>query len=284
MARRRFDMRFRFHWQHIREYIFASFALTGYDALALLMGQADVLLLMFILGPFYVGLYVLAIRISDPLLSITAIYINGVYPLLCIAFERRRERFAEFYREMVRIIALAVIPPSVVVSLLAGTVVGLLGGKYFVMAIIVVQLLMWATAIICFSQLTARSCMAANLERFIPYVSGISALCNIVGNLLLISRWQVMGAGVVSITSELVALVLFTILLRKYIQPWRTLGVVARVGLAMLPTVAFLLWQPHLPLLVTIALACILIVCGCYITRTLRWRDITIVWRFLIIF
>lgn len=281
IARRRFNMHLRFHWQHIRAYVLESLSLTGYDALTLLMGHADVLLLMFMLGPFYVGLYTLALRISDPLLSVTAIYIDGLYPLLCATFERRREQFAEFYREAVRLTALAVIPPSIVVSLLAGTFVELLGGEHFVQAVIVVQLLMWATAIICFSQLAARSCMAANLERFIPYVSGLSALCNIIGNLLAIPRWQVMGAGVVSIASELLALMLFTFLLRKYIYPWRTSGVVLQVCLAMLPTVAFLLWQPHLPLLVTILLACILMLCGCYITRTLRWRDAVIIWRFL---
>jgi O-antigen/teichoic acid export membrane protein len=281
IARRRFNIRLRFHWQHIRAYVLGSLSLTGYDALTLLIGHADVLLLMFMLGPFYVGLYALALRISDPLLSITAIYIDGLYPLLCTTFERRREQFAEFYREAVRLTALAVIPPSIIVSLLAGTFVELLGGEHFVLAVIVVQLLMWATAINCFSQLAARSCMAANLERFIPYVSGLSALCNIVGNLLAIPRWQVMGAGVVSIASELLALVLFVFLLRKYIYPWRTLSIVLQVGLAMLPTAAFLLWQPHFPLLVTILLVCILMLCGCYITRTLRWRDAVIIWRFL---
>jgi O-antigen/teichoic acid export membrane protein len=285
IARRRFHMRLRFHWQCMRTYILGSLSLTGYDALTLLMGHADVLLLMFMLGPFYVGLYALAIRISDPLLSITAFYTDGVYPLLCSAFERRRERFAEFYCEAVRIIALAVIPPSVIVSLLAGTFVELLGGEHFVLAVIVVQLLMWATAIMCFSQLAAHSCMAANLERFIPYVAGLSALCNIAGNLLVIPRWQVMGAGVVSIASELLELVLFTLLLRKYIRPCRISGVVIRVGLAMLPTTAFLLWlpAPNFPFLATIALACLLTLCGCYITRVLRWRDVVIIWRFLFV-
>ncbi len=166
-------------------------------------------------------------------------------------------------------------------SLLAGTFVELLGGEHFVLAVIVVQLLMWATATNCFSQLAARSCMAANMERFIPYVAGLSALCNIVGNLLAIPRWQVMGAGVVSIASELLALIFFTFLLRKYISPWRTSGILLQVGLAMLPTAAFLLWLPHFPLLVTILLACILTLCGCYITRTLRWRDVIVIWRLL---
>ncbi len=284
IARRRFKMRLQFSRQHIREYILGSLSLTGYDALTLLVGQADVLMLMFILGPFYVGLYALAIRISDPLLSITALYVNGVYPLLCATFEKRRERFADFYREAVRVIALAVIPPSIVVSLLAATAVALLGGEHFVSAVIVVQLLMWATAIICFSQLAARGCMAANLERFIPYISGISALCNIIGNLVMIPRWQAMGAGIVSIASELLALILFTILLRKHIQAWRTLSVVARVGLGTLPAVVILLWQPHISLLITIPIALMLTIGGCYVTRALLWRDMVAIWRFLFIY
>jgi O-antigen/teichoic acid export membrane protein len=281
IARRRFGIHLRLSLQHLREHVMSSLALTGYDALALLTEQADVVLLMLFTGPLNVGLYALAIRISDPLLSIAYIYVNGIYPLLCSTFEERHEQFVAFYKEAMRIISLAVIPPSIFVSVQADAIVSLVGGQHFVAAAIVVQLLMWATAIIFYSQLSVRCCMAANMERWIPYVAGVAVLVNLLGNLVLIPRWQAVGAGIASLISELLALVLFTFLLRRHVQILPTLGVVLKVVLGNGLMLAFLCWQRHASLLLTAPVAALLTITGCFITRACSWRDVQMIRRFL---
>ncbi len=281
IARHRFGIHMRLSFHHLRIRLLESLALTGYDALALLTGQADIILLMLFTGPLNVGLYALAIRISDPLLSVAYMYVNGIYPLLCSTFEKRHAQFATFYKEAIRIISLAIIPPSIFVSIQADTVVSLLGGQHFAAAAIVVQLLMWATAIIFYSQLAVRSCMAADMERWIPYVAGAAAVLNLLGNFVLIPLWQAVGAAIASLVSEMLALLLFMLLLKRHIQLLPTLGVVLQVVLGNALMLAFLFWQRHTSLLLTAPIALLLSIIGCFATRVLSWRDLQMVRRFL---
>lgn len=281
ITRRRFGIHLRISWSYLREYLLGSLALTGYDALTLVTGQGDVLLLMLFTGPMYVGFYALAIRISDPLIAMAALYVNGVYPLLCSTFENGREQFPRLYREAMRIVSLAVIPLSIFVSLEANAVVSLVGGPHFAAAASVVQLLMWATGMIFYSQLTVRSCMAANMERTIPYIAGISAAINVAGNLFFIPHWQAVGAGIISLASEFLALLLFVVLIRKHIHIWSTMWAVCQVALGCAPMAAFLYWQPQVPLLLAATIALGLTILGCLMTQGLTWRDMTLIWNFL---
>jgi peptidoglycan biosynthesis protein MviN/MurJ (putative lipid II flippase) len=87
------------------------------------------------------------------------------------------------------------------------------------------------------------------MERWIPYVAGAAALVNLLGNLVLIPLWQALGAGLASLISELLALVLFTFLLRRHVQILPTLAVVLQVVLGNGLMLAFLFWQHHASLL-----------------------------------
>lgn len=282
IARRRFGIRVHFSLAHTREHLLASLSLTGYDALTLIAGQADIILLMVLAGSLSVGIYALAMRITDPLLAIVFAYTNGLYPLLCAKFVEGREQFNRVYQESVRVLALITVPLAIFISALASAIVALLGGLHFAAAAIVVQLLMWALAATFFCQLAARACMAANMERRIPYVTATSVGVNVLMNLVLIPRWQFVGAGVAALSSELIALFLFYMLLRRHVRLLPILGVVLRVLLGNLPALAFLLWQQHTPLLLVEPIALLLTVIGYLVTGVLSLNDVLIARRFLL--
>ena len=282
IARRRFGIRVHFSLVHAREHLLGSLSLTGYDALTLIAGQADVILLMALAGSLSVGIYALAMRITDPLLAIVFAYTNGVYPLLCTKFVEGREQFDRVSQEAVRVLALITIPLAIFISALASAIVALLGGLHFAAAAIVVQLLMWAMAATFFCQLAARVCMAANMERRIPYVTATSVSVNVLMNLVLIPRWQFVGAGVAALSSELSALFLFYMLLRRHVRLLPIMGVVLRVLLGNLPALAFLLWQQHTTLLLVEPIALLLTVIGYLVTGVFSLNDVLIARRFLL--
>ncbi|MBO0796492.1 MAG: flippase, partial [Ktedonobacteraceae bacterium] len=281
IARRRFGIRIRFSLPWMRKHLLGSLSLTGYDALALITNQADILLLEWFTGSAQVGLYALALRISDPLLAMAFTFMNGLYPLLCSTFEKGRAEFARLYHEAIRILSLALLPLSIFVSMEASAIVRLLGGERFASADIIVQLLFWATAIIFYSQLAVQSCMAANMERKIPYVAGVGTVVNILGNLILIPLYQAVGASVASLISEMLSLILFTVLLRRHVAVLRTCLVVLQVFLGNLPMLAFLWWQQQASLLLTIPVSVALAIAGSIAVRALTWRDVLLVRRFL---
>jgi O-antigen/teichoic acid export membrane protein len=277
IARRRYKVRIRFSLARMREHLLGGFPLLGYNVMVLIAAQADIIFLMVLVGPIYVGIFSLASRITDPLISIAVAYITGVYPLLCRKFEEGREHFAPVYHEATRILALVIIPLAIFVSTQAKQLVILLGGEKFTTAAIAVQLLMWAMAATFFNQLAVSACTAANKERVIPYVTVISVSVNVLTNLILIPHWKIVGAGVASVASEFVSLCLFSVLLRRQVHLWSVLWVILRVFLGNLPALAFLLWQEQSQLLsplLTAPILLILIIAGCVATRTLSLKDI----------
>src|SRR6266487_871972 len=274
LARRRFGIRVNLHLVRAYKLFLQGLHLIGYNIMSIIAAQADLLLLMALAGAQSVGLYALASRITDPLLSIVLAYALGLYPLLCAKFGEGREQFATVYHESIRILALAIIPLAIFVSVEAKAIVALLGGQHFAAATIAVQLLMWAMAITFFNQLAVRACMAAHLERRMMYVTVISSAVNILANLALIPHWQIMGAGIASLLSELVGFSLFTVLLRHHIHVFSIMGTVFRVFLGNLPMLLFLIWWHQASLLLTAPLALIMTIIGCLITRTLSLKDV----------
>lgn len=274
LARRRYGVRIRFSAARAREHLLGSLSLTGYDALALLSGQAGVLLLLLLTGPSNVGIYALAMRITNPLLAIVYAYMTGLYPLLCRTFELGRQQFNKVYQEATRVLALGIIPLAIFISVEANVIVSLLGGQHFTEAAIALQLLMWAMAMTFFSQLAVRGCMAANMERQIPYVTAASVIINLVANFVLIPRLQFVGAGVAALLGEFLSLCLFSILLRRHISAFATMGMILRVLLGNVPMLAFMLWQQHTLLLLTAPVALLLTIVGCFATGTLSFKDI----------
>lgn len=275
IARRRFRMRMRFSLARIRAYLVGSLSLTIHNALSLFVSQANLLLLLPLAGSLSVGIYALALRITSPLLSIAVVYVLGLYPLLCRRFEEGRERFSLTYGGTTRIMALAIIPLAILVSMQASNIVLLLGGERFAATSTVTQVLMWAVAATFFSQLAIRGCMAAKRERSIPYVTGISLAVNVLANLVLIPHWRAVGAALAALLCQLVAFSLFTALLARHVNLLRTASAVLRVVLGNLPAVALLLWQPRAPSLLLIPLFVLLVIAGCVVTRTLSLKDVS---------
>jgi O-antigen/teichoic acid export membrane protein/O-antigen ligase len=284
IARRRYHIRIRFSLTEARKHLLTGLPLMGYNVLVLIGSQIDVFFLMALAGMQSVGIYALAMRITDPLLAIVVAYGTGVYPLLCATFAQGRKRFAPLYCEATRILALAIVPLALFVSIEARQIVFLLGGQRFTTAEVAVQLLIWAMAATFFGQLAVRACMAANKERLIPYGTAAAVGVNVLTNLLLIPHWNIVGAGVAAVASEVTGLCLFSFLIRRHVRLLAVLWVMLRVALGCLPALAFLLWQQHgLPLSPLLAgpLAFVCLLAGCMATRTLSLQDLRAIWRML---
>lgn len=282
LARKRFNMRIRISLPRIRETLRESFSLTGHDALALLSGQADILLLLPLAGPLSVGIYALAMRITDPLMNVVYAYGNGIFPFLCTKFEQGRAEFALLYRDTIRIMALAIIPLALFVSVEAPAIIALLGGEHFAAAVPATRLLMWSVTSGFFGYLTLQACMAANQEHRIPYATGLSLVANILANLVFIPYWQTTGAAIAALVSEIVGLFLFASILAHYVYLSTTVGALIKVLLGNVPGLVFLFWQPHMFILYQLPIFGLLTLVGCIATRALSHKDIQMARQLLV--
>ena len=273
-TRRHFHLRLRFSfaftWKLLRE----SFAFTVYDALALLSGQADMLLLLPLAGALSVGIYGLALRITNPLINIVYVYVGSLYPVLCARFAKGHQEFSKLYFEANRILALGTIPMTIFVIVEAPAIINILAGASYSAAIWPTRFLMLSVALVFFSQLALRAGMAIQKESIIPLISGVTLAVTLVGNIFLITRWQATGASITAVLAELVSLSLLSVLIARQVNIWKVLGTVLLVLLGNLPGLAFLLWQQHLPLFVLAPAFAGLVLPGCVATRTLSMQDV----------
>lgn len=284
IATRRYHIRTRVSLAEARKHLRSGLPLMGYNVLVLIGSQIDVFFLLALAGIQSVGIYALAMRITDPLLAIAVAYGSGIYPLLCTTFEEGRRRFTALYCEATRVLALAMLPLALFVSLEARQIVSLLGGQRFAQASIAVQLLIWAMAATFFSQLAVRACMAANKERLIPYGTAVAVSVNVLTNLLLIPHWNIVGAGVAAVASEVTGLCFFSFLVGRHVRLLAVCWLMLRVLFGCLPALAFFLWQQQalsLSPLLSWPTAVGLLVAGCITTRTLSLQDLRTIRRML---
>jgi len=273
-ANRRYGIIIRFSLMRFWQHMWGSLPLLGHNALTLLAGQIDICVLMVVSGPTSAGIYALASRITDPLISIAFAYVNGIYPLLCTTADEGRESFDRLCYKAMRLLALAIIPLAVCVSTQASPLVNLLGGQRFAAAGIAVQLLMWSMVFTFFNQLAERICTAANIERRVLIVTIISASVNLLLNVILVPHWQILGAGLAALSSEAVALSLFALQLRQHIHLGPVTGMLSLVLLSNLPSLALLLWQHRMPLLLSLPLALGLTIISYVATQILSFNDV----------
>ena len=274
LAYRRYSIRLRFSLLHLREHMLSGLPLLGHRTLTLVAGQIDLLVLTIESTPVNVGIYALASRITDPLISIAHVYVNGLYPLFCTSFREDRGRFASLYIEAVRVLLLIALPCTIAVTMEADSIVQVLGGSQFDAATPAVQILLWAMILTFLNQLAESACTAANLERRIPLVTIVSTTINLAANLLLIPRWQIIGASLAALGSEGVTLCLFTLLLKQYIRPLPLLGMVLSTLISNLPAFTLLRWQYHTPFLIMIPLGVVVSLVSYVITGILVHRDL----------
>lgn len=275
LACRRYSIRLHFSLLRLREYMLSGLPLLGHRILTLVAGQIDLLVLTVESTPANVGIYALASRITDPLISIAHVYVNGLYPLFCTSFREDSRRFANLYVEAVRVLLILALPCALVVTMEAGNIVEMLGGREFAAAIPAVQILMWTMILTFLNQLAESACTAAHLERRIPLVTAASTTLNLAVNLLLIPRWQILGASLAALGSEGVTLCLFTLLLKPYIRPLPLLGMALSILVSNLPAFTLLRWQHHTPFMVAILLGVILISASYLVTGIVVRRDIS---------
>jgi len=93
-------------------------------------------------------------------------------------------------------------------------------------------------------------------------------------NVALVPHWQILGASLAALISEAMGLSLFAMQLRQHIRLWPMAGMLCLVLLSNLPSLALLLWQHHIPLLLSLPLSLLLTIIAYLITRTLSFKDI----------
>jgi O-antigen/teichoic acid export membrane protein len=175
-----------------------------------------------ILARFYppddVGWYNAAYRLSTSLLFMFTAFNTAIVPSLSKAFITEPGTVERWYYRSVKIIMLTGIPMALGGMLVADPLIRFLYGDQYAPAVQVFQIIVWDVPVLMFASLCGNMTTIISQERAAARIYFIGAVANVVLNLLLIPRFGIIGAAVVTVVTDFVAAGQFHFLLRRQLK------------------------------------------------------------------
>jgi O-antigen/teichoic acid export membrane protein len=172
----------------------------------------DVILLRQLLanGETVVGWYNSAYKWFNALQIIPSYFTLALFPIISREIAHNLESAARMYRLALKLMLLLALPTAVTISFAATFLVRLLGGAEFLPhGAIALQIVIWSIPFGWLNSVTNYVLIALGLESKQPQAFILAVGFNIVANWLLIPRYSYLAAGVITILSEGVLLLMF---------------------------------------------------------------------------
>ena len=229
--------------------------------------KVDTILLSLWRSHAEVGWYNAAYNLIFSLMILSSGFNSALVPSLSRQHQSDPASVAQFYIRSMRLLWTATLPIAVGITLLAHRVVALFYGPDYAPSGLALQILIWALPALTLTSLCGAMTTVLHRERSTARVNIINATFNITLNLWAIPRYGLLGAAVMTVVTELLGLIQYTLLLRDAF-PLRTILSAFRAPLlavAVMAGVILLSWQLHVVVIIVgaaLAYAVTLLVAG----------------------
>ena len=170
--------------------------------------QTDTIMLSMMKGDIVVGWYGAAYRLVMGTLFVPIAFVAALYPVLSKSFTSSKEEFIKIFKKGFKLLAIFAIPLGIGTTLLADKIIELLYGNEFTESIVALQILIWVASLMSLYMIVGHVLASMNRQKIDTYVTGVSAILNVVLNFMLIPKYGLVGAGIASIFSQIFVLLL----------------------------------------------------------------------------
>lgn len=275
LAARRFDLHGPWTLDRplMRGMLHRGFPLMLIHLLQTIFISIDVLLLRQLLpnGETVVGWYNSAWKWFNALQVIPSYFTLALFPIISRAIAENMDSARRMYRTSLKLMLLLALPIAAFTTFAAPLLIGILGGREFLpQGAIALQVVIWSIPFGWLNSVTNYVLIALGLERLQPRAFVIAVGFNVVFNWIFIPRYSFVAAGVVTILSEVVLMIVFAYFLRQRDAGIDWLRLMARPFLLTAVTLAvmWLGYQAHL--LVALALGTITYFAGLVLLRIIE--------------
>jgi len=167
----------------------------------------DTIMLSLLKGEEVVGWYNAAYRIVLVLVFIPVIFRSSMFPLMSQFYVSSQEKLRLYFEKMLKIMIFISLPLGVGTVFISDKVILLVYGRQFIHSIIALQILIWSLVLI-FSRCTFECLLeSVNRQAVVTKIFIIGTLFNVSANLLLIPKYSYIGAGIVTVITDIIVLV-----------------------------------------------------------------------------
>lgn len=188
--------------------------------------RIDVVLITHFLGYTENGFYSAAYKFFDLLGFFPAVVSHSLYPVFASLMARGSVlEIRSIIEKYLRFLMALALPIAVGGMLLAKEIIFVLAGEQFLPAAPTLAILVWAPAIL-FVYITVNALVISQLTKFAVIITSANVVFNVVGNILLLPRYGIAGAAIMTLVSETIQAAFYFYLVRRNITQfnfWRYL-------------------------------------------------------------
>jgi len=196
-----------FDWRYSKEMAIhllkAGFPLILFGASVMLLMRVDQIMIGQMLGDKEVGLYSVAVRVSEVLIALPSILIVSLFPAIIKSREKSpdvyKARLQQYFSLMV-VISLALTIP---VWMFSDQIIFLLFGQEFAESGGVLSVLIWSAVFVSMGLASKNVLMAEDLQKYIFYRTILALIVNVLLNLWLIPIYGIEGAAFATVVSQI---------------------------------------------------------------------------------
>ena len=205
-------------WPLQQEMVRLGFPLMLIHMLQTIFISSDVYLLRVMLpnGEEVVGWYNSAYKWFNALQIVPSFFTLALFPIISREIKRSMVAAQRMYTLSLKLMLLLALPIAASVTFLATLMVGIVGGQEFLpQGAIALQIVIWAIPLGWLNSVTNYVLIALGLEGMQPRAFTVAVAFNIIANLIFIPRFSFVAAGVTTVLSEVVLMVMFAYYLKR---------------------------------------------------------------------
>jgi O-antigen/teichoic acid export membrane protein len=162
-----------------------------------------------------VGWYSAAYKIVMFLSFIPGVYFLSIFPAMSNFFKNSTDSLKFAFERSIKYMAMLGIPIAVGITLLADKIILLVYGEAYIPAVIALQILVWSVVLIFIDSAFSYLFSSINRQITVAKIMGIVALVNVGLNIIIIPYYSYVGASLVTLSSDLITLVLMVMSVSK---------------------------------------------------------------------
>lgn len=271
-ARRYVPFRLSFSGNSWKRVLSVSYPVALSSIFSFIYFKVDSLMLSLMKPLSDVGIYGLAYKILEVLVSLPAIFVGIMAPILARSAKEHLGRFRAQFTWVFEGLLFAALPLVVGGALLSGKVIGLFGEGFASAAPVLVVLLLAVFAIF-FGTLYANTLILVDRQKTLAGIYFVGMVANVAANLYAIPRWSVMGAAWTTAGTEILVTILMVVALRRAGFFSCSLRRLPRAFLATLGMVAGILLVPSASFFVLFGAGAALYLAGTLVFGAVRFSE-----------
>lgn len=166
----------------------------------------DTVLLSILKGETAVGLYGAPSKLVD---SLNLIYISittALFPVTSRLFKYSKEKLMLLFEKSMKYLLILSIPIAVGTTILADKIIALVYGPEYAPSVIALQILIWSAALIFINAIMSNMLNSIDKQALMAKQTAISALINLMANIILIPSYSYVGASIATLLTQLFSL------------------------------------------------------------------------------